>query len=209
MPRGIRHAHGVGNPVSGKPGGRTERRNGSLPWGMKTINFARSAGEGRPAFALLVACGAIGLFAGCASEPSSVLVSAPPPPPPSSTQATVYSTPAPTVYSTPAPTVYSTPAPVTQPVPVATTQTVTTVPSPTGASSIIVMQAPPAAQQEIPSPRPTRDHVWVAGYWTWRDNQYQWMAGHWEVPPRAAAVWVPPRWQPEGTSWRFYEGYWE
>jgi len=71
------------------------------------------------------------------------------------------------------------------------------------------MQAPPAAQQEIPSARPTRDHVWVAGFWTWRNNQYEWMGGHWEIPPRAGAVWVPPRWQPEGTSWRFYEGYWD
>ena len=71
------------------------------------------------------------------------------------------------------------------------------------------MQAPPAAQQEIPSARPTHDHVWVAGYWSWQNNQYQWMAGHWEVPPRAGAVWIPPRWQPEGTSWRFYPGYWD
>lgn len=156
-----------------------------------------------PAWSKLAACAAIGLFAGCASEPSSVLVSAPPPPPPSSPPVAVYSTPAPV--SQPATAVTTVPAPV----PVTTTQTVATVPSPTGASSIIVMQAPPAAQQEIPSPRPTRDHVWVAGYWTWRDNQYQWMAGHWEVPPRVGSVWVPPRWQPEGTSWRFYEGYWE
>jgi hypothetical protein len=86
---------------------------------------------------------------------------------------------------------------------------VATVPTPVGASSIVVMQAPPAAQQEVPTARPSADHVWVAGYWTWRNNQYQWMAGHWEIPPRGGAVWVPPRWQPEGTSWRFYEGYWD
>jgi hypothetical protein len=71
------------------------------------------------------------------------------------------------------------------------------------------MQQPPTAQQEVPLPRPSRDHVWVAGYWSWQNNQYQWMAGHWEIPPRSGAVWVPPRWQPEGTSYRFYEGYWD
>jgi hypothetical protein len=71
------------------------------------------------------------------------------------------------------------------------------------------MQAPPAAQQEVPTQRPSSDHVWVSGYWTWRNNQYQWMAGHWEMPPRLGAVWIPPRWQQEGASWRFFEGYWD
>src|SRR5581483_2205654 len=141
-----------------------------------------------PALALL--CGAAGLLAGCADEPESHVVSAPPPAPPSAAPATVYTTPA------PAATVYSTPT------------TVATVPSPVGASSIVVMQAPPAAQQEVPTARPSRDHVCVTGYWSWKDNShYDCMAGHWEIPPRSGAVRVPPRWQPEGSSWRFYEGY--
>ena len=78
-----------------------------------------------------------------------------------------------------------------------------------GASSIIVMQAPPAAQQEIPSARPSSSHTWVPGYWRWWNNRYEWTAGRWQIPPRQGAVWVPPRWQPEGANWRFYEGYWD
>ena len=50
--------------------------------------------------------------------------------------------------------------------------------------------------------------VWVAGYWTWNNNQYLWVAGHWQIPPQANSVWVPPHWQPEGGAFRFYEGYW-
>ncbi len=146
----------------------------------------------RSMFCALAACGAIGFLAGCASEPESHVVSAPPPPPPATAPATVYTAPA--TYPT-----YSAPAPAT----------VATVPSPTGASSIVVMQAPPAAQQEVPTARPTSDHVWIPGYWSWRNERYEWTAGHWEIPPRSGAVWVPPRWQPEGTSWRFYEGYWD
>lgn len=158
---------------------------------MKTIISARADGHSLPLPARLFAvCGAIGLFAGCASEPESVVVSAPPPPPPTAT-ATVYS------------------APGTTPVAVQTPAGVATVPTPVGASSVVVMQAPPAAQQEVPSTRPSADHVWVAGYWSWRNNQYTWIPGRWDVPPRSGAVWVPPRWQPEGNSWRFYEGYWD
>ena len=134
-------------------------------------------------------CGAIGLIAGCESEPESHVVSAPPPPPPVTAPATVYSAP---TYP------YST-APAT----------VTAVPSPTGASSIVVMQAPPAAQQEVPPPRPGPDYVWVPGYWSWKTDHYEWTAGHWQIPPRAGAVWVPPRWDQEGSAWRFYEGYWD
>jgi hypothetical protein len=154
---------------------------------MKTNISARGDGRALPSLALFAVCGTVAFLAGCASEPASVVVSAPPPPPPSAV--------APVIYSTPV---------ATQPA-----TAVATVPSPVGASSIVVMQAPPAAQQEVPTPRPSAGHVWVAGYWTWRNNQYQWMAGHWEMPPRSGAVWVPPRWQPEGTSWRFYEGYWD
>lgn len=95
------------------------------------------------------------------------------------------------------------------PVAVQTPTGVATVQTPVGASSVVVMQAPPAAQQEVPTARPSASHVWVPGYWTWRNNQYQWMAGRWDVPPRTGGVWIPPRWQQEGTSWRFYEGYWD
>jgi hypothetical protein len=145
-----------------------------------------------PLFSAL-AIGAIGVLAGCATEPESHVVSAPPPAPPATAPAAVYTAPA-----QPAATVYTNSA----------GQTVA-VPSPVGASSIVVMQAPPAAQQEVPTPRPSSNHVWVAGYWSWKTDHYEWMAGHWEIPPRSGAVWVPPRWQPEGSSWRFYEGYWD
>lgn len=182
--------HGVINPCSTEGSRRTNPGNASLPLSMKTNISARADGLRIPSAALLAVCGAIGLLAGCASEPASVVVSAPPPPPPGSVQqATVYSTPAPAVAAQPQPSVVA-------------------VPSPVGGSSIVVMQAPPAVQQESPSPRPSNSHVWVAGYWTWRNNQYQWMAGRWETPPRSGAVWTPPRWQVEGSSWRFFEGYW-
>jgi hypothetical protein len=147
--------------------------------------------RGRLLAGTLALFGAIGFLAGCASEPESHVVSAPPPAPPTAVPAAVYSQPATPVYT-------QTPA-----------GTVAAVPSPTGASSIVVMQAPPAAQQEVPTARPSADHVWVPGYWSWKNDRYEWTAGHWEIPPRSGAVWVPPRWQPEGTSWRFYEGYWD
>ncbi|HEX2861511.1 MAG TPA: YXWGXW repeat-containing protein [Lacunisphaera sp.] len=80
---------------------------------------------------------------------------------------------------------------------------------PSQPAQVVVVQAPPAMQQEVVQARPSSDHVWIAGYWTWRNNRYEWVAGRWELPPRSAAVWVAPRWERlnDGT-YRFYEGYW-
>lgn len=96
-----------------------------------------------------------------------------------------------TATATPAPTVYTAPA------------------ATSGTNMIVVTQTPPAPQQEVVSARPSADHVWVGGYWTWRSNRYEWVAGHWVVPPQPGVTWIPPRWEPEGGAYRFYEGYWE
>ena len=145
--------------------------------------------------AQVISVGAIGLLAGCATAPESHVVSAPPPPPP-------MTQPAPVVYTT----IPAQPATTTV---VSTPSGTYAVPSPATASSVVVMQAPPQAQQEIPTVRPSGSHAWVPGYWTWRNNRYEWVPGHWEIPPRSGGVWIPPRWQPEGRSFRFFEGYWD
>src|SRR4051812_36764226 len=130
-------------------------------------------------------CGAIGMFAGCASETNSHLVSAPPPQAPTTTQQVAVVQPQQVI--------------VTQPQQVSV---------PAG-TNYVVMQAPPAPQvQEAVPARPSSQHVWINGYWTWQNNRYEWMSGHWEVPPSSATAWVAPRWQQEGGSYRFYEGHW-
>lgn len=75
--------------------------------------------------------------------------------------------------------------------------------------TIVVTQAPPVLQQELVSAQPSSDHKWVPGYWTWRNSRYEWMTGHWELPPTRGSVWIAPRWErtSEG-AFRFFEGYW-
>ena len=135
---------------------------------------------------LLALCGTLGLLAGCATETESHLVTAPPPPAPGTA-------PAPPQVVV-----------VTQSQPVVATAVVAG-----PVNSYIVVQAPPAPQapEAIPA-RPSSAHVWVAGYWTWQNNRYAWMAGHYEVPPYSGAVWVNPRSESEAGAFRFYEGHW-
>jgi hypothetical protein len=137
-------------------------------------------------------CAAFGLMAGCASEPESHVVSAPPPLPPARV---VMVAPAPLMTQT---------TQTTQNTPVGTVVTTQTTP----VSSYIVAQAPPALQAEVVIAQPSSSHVWIAGYWTWRNSQYQWMSGHWEVPPYSNAKWSSPHWETENGAYRFYEGSW-
>ena len=124
------------------------------------------------------------LLAGCGSYPESNVVSAPPPAPP--TQQVV----------------------VTQPQ-ATSPQAVSGTAVPTANGTVVVMQAPPAPQQEQVVARPSSEHVWVPGYWTWRNNRYEWRSGHWAVPPSTGAVWVSPKWERlSDGSYRFTEGYW-
>ena len=135
---------------------------------------------------------AVLLAAGCANQPESHVVSAPPPAAPTTTQMVGAPQPQQVI--------------VTQQQP---QQIVTTV-SPSGATtSYVVLQAPPAPQapQAIPA-QPSSSHAWIDGYWTWRNNRYEWMAGHWEVPPFAGAKWVAPRTESQSGGIRFYEGHW-
>lgn len=128
---------------------------------------------------------ALALFAGCASEPESHVVSAPPPASPLASGQPV----------------------VVQQQP---TQVVVTPTANTSGGTLIVTQAPPPVQTEVMGAKPSSAHYWVPGYWNWSNNRYEWVSGHWEVPPRSDAVWIAPRTDRlSDGSYRFHEGYWQ
>jgi hypothetical protein len=161
---------------------------------LNLLSPAASARAVRQFPPIIACCGVLGLFAGCATEPESHMLSSPPPPAPTSTVMTTTTT---------------TPVTVASPAVVVGNQAYVTTSTATPAvSTIIVTQAPPAMQQEVVLARPSSQHVWIAGFWTWRDSRYEWMAGHWELPPNSNSVWVAPRWEQQGNAYKFYEGYW-
>src|SRR4051812_21192922 len=137
-----------------------------------------TARASRPRTLFIAGCGALVLLAGCASEPDSHIVSAPPPAAPTRTIVTTTTT------ATPAPIVVANTYPAANAAPVV--------------STIVVTQAPPTMQQEVVLAQPSSQHVWIAGYWTWRNERYEWMSGHWELPPSSGAVWNAPRWEQHG-----------
>jgi len=76
---------------------------------------------------------------------------------------------------------------------------------------------PQAMQVPMPPPRPRferrprmapQGQVWVAGHWTWNNNQWAWNAGHFEAPPRPRARWVAPQVVRRGRTWQVMPGRW-
>jgi hypothetical protein len=76
------------------------------------------------------------------------------------------------------------------------------------AGEVVVRVAPPAARVEVVPRAPSPRHVWVPGYWGWREHHgHVWYGGHYVVG-RPGAVWEPAHWSARGGYWHLSEGHW-
>src|SRR5258708_1362132 len=66
---------------------------------------------------------------------------------------------------------------------------------PTGA--VFVVREPPPPPREVIIVRPAPEHVWITGYYAWREPQYVWVPGRWTLPPAGYRTWVAGRWHRE------------
>jgi hypothetical protein len=79
----------------------------------------------------------------------------------------------------------------------------------------MVAQPPPIPSSRPPEHfrhRPAREAVWIEGSWAYTGNPnhpYEWMAGHWEIPPPDHRGWVPGGWRSNGHGYVFVRGHWE
>jgi hypothetical protein len=64
----------------------------------------------------------------------------------------------------------------------------------------------PIVETRIVAPGP--GYEWVPGFYRWDGREYGWVAGRWELPPRARARWVPGHWAQDRRGWYFIDGRW-
>ena len=64
---------------------------------------------------------------------------------------------------------------------------------------------PPAPRAYRVPPQPGPDYVWVEGYQYPQGSQYRWHNGYWTRPPFAGAYWVEPYY----VGGRYFAGQWE
>src|SRR5215831_2748037 len=68
---------------------------------------------------------------------------------------------------------------------VVVTQPQLTPTSTTMTRTVVVTQGPPPApREENPGPPPAVTQVWVKGYWTSSNGNWNWVTGHWETRPQ-------------------------
>ena len=56
--------------------------------------------------------------------------------------------------------------------------------------------------------RPSRDAVWIRGFWDWQGDNWVWIPGRWTVPEERHARWIGPRYRREYGGYRYEPGHW-
>lgn len=69
-------------------------------------------------------------------------------------------------------------------------------------------EPPPSRFEDVP-PRPSEDHFWISGYWSWGSGIYSWVPGRYHLRPRPGVRWVDGRWNRHHRhGWYWQEGHW-
>lgn len=72
----------------------------------------------------------------------------------------------------------------------------------------IATDAPPRARSERTMARPSRDAVWIRGYWDRQGDRWAWVPGRWERQSDRRARWINARYTREGRAWRYEPAHW-
>jgi hypothetical protein len=83
------------------------------------------------------------------------------------------------------------------------------VPSRIGAGPLVIVRVPPPPlREDVRLAQPSREHVWIKGYWRHDGRIHIWVTGHWEKPPHPGLAWIEPRWEPREGGYVFIPGSW-
>ena len=80
-------------------------------------------------------------------------------------------------------------------------------PSPPPVEAVEGSEPPPqVVEQVVVSPGP--GYIWISGFWAWHHHRWEWVRGHWDLPPRRGAIWVVGGWERHGGRVVWVDGYW-
>jgi hypothetical protein len=67
---------------------------------------------------------------------------------------------------------------------------------------------PPPPPAELQTAQPTPSAVWIYGFYDFDGYRYNWVPGHWEIPPPNCVAFVRPHWRYRGGTYVYVRGYW-
>jgi hypothetical protein len=82
-----------------------------------------------------------------------------------------------------------------------------TVHEPPTLALLVATAPPPPLLVESPGAPPSREAVWIPGFWSWTGLRFAWVAGCWSAP-RPGWRWIEGYWKPERGAWRWEPGRW-
>jgi hypothetical protein len=71
----------------------------------------------------------------------------------------------------------------------------------------VAAAAPPPLLVEAPGTPPSREAIWIPGFWSWTGVRFAWVAGTWSAP-RPGWRWIEGHWRPDQRAWRWEPGRW-
>jgi WXXGXW repeat (2 copies) len=83
-----------------------------------------------------------------------------------------------------------------------------TVHEPVPVAHAFASSSPPPLLVESPGTAPSRDAVWIPGFWSWTGSRFAWVMGTWSAP-RPGMRWVEGFWKPERGGFRWQPGRWK
>ncbi len=81
-------------------------------------------------------------------------------------------------------------------------------------TSYVAQEPPPPPPapvvREVVVAQPAPNAIWVEGYYAYTGygRRYEWVPGHWEVPPPRYHAYVRPHWEHRGGNYVYIRGYW-
>ncbi|MGA2449056.1 MAG: hypothetical protein ABTD50_10300 [Polyangiaceae bacterium] len=85
--------------------------------------------------------------------------------------------------------------------------------SPAPQAQEVVVESPPPPPPPVVEPAPpapaSADDVWVAGYYGWSGQRYEWRRGHYERRPRPGARYSAGHWEPRARGKVWVEARWQ
>lgn len=74
--------------------------------------------------------------------------------------------------------------------------------------AVYIHRAPPPLRVEVRGTAPSGAHVWVAGRWDWRGDDFVWVPGGWVLPESGRHQWVAGAWHHDSGGWFWVDGHW-
>ena len=77
------------------------------------------------------------------------------------------------------------------------------------AQEVAYLPRPPKSLESGPNiAAPSKNHIWVSGNWTNRNDRYGWTPGYWQ-PAQKDWIWIPSHYQWTRRGYVFIDGYWD